>query len=296
LNKSFFVGIGAQKAGTTWLGEYLLTHPQVGFSPLKELHFFDKELHFFDTAFATPPPGWWDDYYAAEFRQYAASLTSPPSQEEIKYLTGLTLRLEMKWDRRRYVDYFELLAEDQHRALGEISPSYALLNSDGFANIRQTMPGAKFVFVLRDPVDRYWSQVRFRQTRLGCQKFDARAKSLSALSDPHFYLCSDYSRTLEQLLSVVPAQDVCVLFYETMIEPSTSNAEVRRLTDFLELDPWPCDPERRVLVSVSAEMPQDAAAEALARFAHIYDDIERRFGSRLPRQWQERMATLSRVA
>ena len=37
----FFLGIGAQKAGTTWLGVYFARHPEVYFSPIKELHFFD---------------------------------------------------------------------------------------------------------------------------------------------------------------------------------------------------------------------------------------------------------------
>ena len=41
-----FVGIGAQKAGTNWLAKYLTSHPQVCFSPIKELHYFDwRFLH-----------------------------------------------------------------------------------------------------------------------------------------------------------------------------------------------------------------------------------------------------------
>jgi flagellin-specific chaperone FliS len=41
MKQQYFVGIGAQKAGTTWLANYLDAHPQVAFSPIKELHFFD---------------------------------------------------------------------------------------------------------------------------------------------------------------------------------------------------------------------------------------------------------------
>ena len=39
--RSFVIGVGAQKAGTTWLFEYLGQHPDVAMSPIKELHFFD---------------------------------------------------------------------------------------------------------------------------------------------------------------------------------------------------------------------------------------------------------------
>lgn len=37
-----FLGIGAQKAGTTWIYEQLLRHPEIQFPAGKEIHFFDK--------------------------------------------------------------------------------------------------------------------------------------------------------------------------------------------------------------------------------------------------------------
>ena len=37
-----FLGIGAQKAGTTWLALNLGVHPQVWLPPIKELHYFDR--------------------------------------------------------------------------------------------------------------------------------------------------------------------------------------------------------------------------------------------------------------
>ena len=38
---AYFVGIGAAKAGTSWLADYLAGHPEVALSPIKELHYFD---------------------------------------------------------------------------------------------------------------------------------------------------------------------------------------------------------------------------------------------------------------
>jgi len=37
-----FLGIGAQKAGTTWLFEHLSAHPQISFPAGKEIHFWDR--------------------------------------------------------------------------------------------------------------------------------------------------------------------------------------------------------------------------------------------------------------
>ena len=40
-----FLGIGAQKAGTTWLGRNLQAHPEVWMPRVKEVHYFDEKIH-----------------------------------------------------------------------------------------------------------------------------------------------------------------------------------------------------------------------------------------------------------
>lgn len=40
-----FLGIGAQKAGTTWLYAQLAKHPEVSFPGGKEVHFWNKQYH-----------------------------------------------------------------------------------------------------------------------------------------------------------------------------------------------------------------------------------------------------------
>lgn len=42
--KTFLLGVGAQKAGTTWLYDYLNDHPQTDMGLYKEYHLFDN-LH-----------------------------------------------------------------------------------------------------------------------------------------------------------------------------------------------------------------------------------------------------------
>lgn len=43
-SETFIIGIGAQRSGTTWISRYLDKHPEVAFSPIKELHVFDSLL------------------------------------------------------------------------------------------------------------------------------------------------------------------------------------------------------------------------------------------------------------
>ena len=37
-----FIGIGAQKGGTSWLHTNLEKHPQIWLPPMKELHYLDQ--------------------------------------------------------------------------------------------------------------------------------------------------------------------------------------------------------------------------------------------------------------
>jgi Sulfotransferase domain len=55
-----FLGIGAQKAGTTWLHKMLALHPMLGLPP-------NKELHFWDTAQI-------DDVTVADYQQQFADM------------------------------------------------------------------------------------------------------------------------------------------------------------------------------------------------------------------------------
>lgn len=56
-----FLGIGAQKAGTTWLHANLAQHPRVRFPGGKEVHFWDRDfargLDWYRGLFAGAPPG-----------------------------------------------------------------------------------------------------------------------------------------------------------------------------------------------------------------------------------------------
>ena len=46
INKPDFLGIGAQKAGTSWLFEWLEKHPEIFIPQEKEIHFWDKKYNY----------------------------------------------------------------------------------------------------------------------------------------------------------------------------------------------------------------------------------------------------------
>ncbi len=65
-----FLGIGAQKAGTTWLYKHLSKHPQINFPAReKEIHFFDRH---FDRGF-----DWYDRIFAQDMQDVKQGEITP---------------------------------------------------------------------------------------------------------------------------------------------------------------------------------------------------------------------------
>jgi hypothetical protein len=122
-----FVIIGAQKCGTTSLYELLCEHPLVIRGKRRETHFFDWR--------------WLDPLDAAVTAATAAGSTAPAAQEE-------------------YRKYFNADALFKYPSLltGESTPSYLLHSDLVIPRLRAVCPWAKLLVVLRNPVDRAYSQ------------------------------------------------------------------------------------------------------------------------------------------
>ncbi len=157
-NPTFFLGVGSQKAGTTWLHRTLQSHPEVETGGWKEYAF-------------------WDTYFLGDksnrrlnFEERQQELTkelqlgsnSIATAKKEGMLQGLTLALELMGEPDAYISHFlELSQGEGVRVVGDLTPSYALLNEENFIEIRQRLTESGFVvmpiFVMRDPLDRMTS-------------------------------------------------------------------------------------------------------------------------------------------
>jgi hypothetical protein len=280
-----FLGIGAQKAGTTWLWSQLARHPGVWMPPVKELHYFDRSR-------AYPSPS-----YLAEPKPLRRLASRSHREWTVR---GLRAALPPAlgagdWSRvvwtLRY--YFGTYDDDWYRSLfpvrgdvisGEITPGYAILSAEDVGRIHSMFPAAKIIFLVRNPIDRAWSQARFRWT-MG--SFDAIADAERVrqfLDAPIQDLRGDYLRTLDTWEAAFSKAQVFVGFYDDIrLNPMGLLSEV---FDFLGIDALPARHAglvERVNVSRRLEMPEE-----IRRFlAHkYYEDIQRlsrRFGGHADR-------------
>jgi hypothetical protein len=263
--KTFVVGIGAQKAGTTWLHAYLLAHPEVAIPPIKELHYWDQ-LYRPDLC------GDWN-------QRFARQLGEADEQQDEAVTRALSDRLRMTCE-ADYMRFFASRVPPGAKAFGEITPSYALLPVEGFARLRAQHESVKVIYILRDPVARFWSGVvheaRTDPSVLAVAEFDV------ALSDPRHVERTRYDLTLQRLDAVFDERDIAIEFYETLFtEPA-----IERISRAIGIEPRPAAFGWRVNVSRDAPPLTPRRAEIVReRFATVYDYCRRRFGARVPSSW-----------
>ena len=145
-SRTFLLGLGVQKGGTSWLHEQLNRRRDADFGFLKEYHFLDAlTLDSFANFRPIHPFPWkWRTWRRHRFFQRP----------------------------ERYFDYFaDLLNQPDISLSGDITPSYGCLSSSTLRwvidEFEQRGVRTCAVLILRDPVERFLSQQRMKLRKAG---------------------------------------------------------------------------------------------------------------------------------
>lgn len=146
-----FIGIGAGRAGTTWVSKLLEAHPDILFSSQKSY----KELYFFNNSYS---------------RKYEPDLVS-------HYNLGL------KW-------YFKQFPKPrQNKIRGELCPAY-LIDEVAHERIKKYFPNVKIIINLRNPIERLYSIYWYCKASVAVkmpQNFDVMVKDYKYLNRIKYY-------------------------------------------------------------------------------------------------------------
>ena len=180
-----FLIIGSAKAGTTSLYVYLMQHPEIYMSPVKETHFFS-----FDNE---------------------SKMTKGPGDPIYKAITDVN-------------DYQALFNDVRdEKAIGEASTSY-LYRPEAPGRILEMLPEVKLIAILRNPVDRAFSAYMHvvrdeRETAENFEKALALEESRKAANwDPiwHFTSVGHYYEQLERYFKVFKRDQIKIYLYEDL--------------------------------------------------------------------------------
>ena len=269
-----FIGIGAQKAGTTWLHRNLSVHPQI-FMPRKEVHYFDRKI---------------DDRSNAVSRLLGKRPSDEQWRRQTKHWLGLharTLSLrELLWDLNYYMrtyddDWYASVFEPvQGRVTGEITPAYSALDKGRVARVHRLAPDAKIIFMMRNPIERLWSQavMSFDKVERGSAGSASEKKLLRRVGRASFQSLTDYLRTLDTWRLFYPEERIFVGFLEDIhFFPEDF---LQTVFGFLDVDPSfrPPEPERKVHARSENSMPGGVAIQLAHNYRRQMERFEEHFG------------------
>jgi hypothetical protein len=177
----------------------------------------------------------------------------------------------------------------QCKAFGEITVEYSTLSADTYRRMYEIHPDVRFILLVRDPVDRLWSQIKmlskferpgFEQSRSLAERVD------TALSREKIVERSRYDITLKNLLVHVPHSRLFVGFYEELY----CDESICKLCDFLSLPFIPGDYGKRVNESRGPAPDRQLLMKIRESLDTTYRYFDRYYAEQLPENWRQHAA------
>lgn len=269
--------VGATKAGTSWLYRYLEDHPAC-FTPVI------KELHYFDAVEAGKSNG--PRKRVLERRR--SLVAAQASTEAIASLDRWLDVMDAPSD-QAYLDYMTTSA-GANPVMVDVTPAYSLLPVERLKSMARLLPDVRFIYLLRDPVERLWSHIRMIAKRhIGMdgdmrKLADRRFNRFLRGQEQDIEARGDYRSIIDRLDAAIDPSRLCLAFYETLF----SQPQIDRLCAFIGIEAVDGKFGRRVHEGVSLEMSEDQKIRARAFLAPQYDYVAARLGP-LPEAWQANM-------
>jgi len=279
-----FLGIGVQKSATTWLFEILRQHDDIWMPPRKELHYFDRSLSY-------PSPS------ILSTEKLNERLTGNEKHNKLFRIRLNDMSYEklntnkVNWYHKYY---FSTYNDDWYRSLfddgigkikGEITPAYSILNKNDIKHIKSMFPDLKIILILRNPIERVLSQIKYRMTkkRLDTNASTVEIKNFIDSSNQEFR--SDYLTILDNWEAIFPKNQMFIGFYDEIA--SNPKSFIEKVFNFLEVKSVPFSNDvltQKINTSIDVEMPEEIIEYVTNKY---YEDIKRlsgKFGG-YPKLW-----------
>ena len=273
-----FIGIGAQKSGTTWLHHNLRPHPEIWLPPVKELHYFDQNIQDAGTTFAAykrftgKRP--FDERWRRQVKNRTKNNLKNPSLESLVWdFKYFMLTPSDDW-------YASLFRPGKGKTAGEITPSYSLLEKESISHIHELMPRAKLLFFMRNPIERAWSHAVMDLDKRGGRSVEEAAEEQVQrhFNRPDSRRLADYMRTLEHWQSFYGEEQFFVGFLEDIhLFPEEL---LGRVYGYLGVDPSfrPRSAKKKIHSRSVGKIPTKLATYLAGMYREEVSRLDKRFG------------------
>ena len=278
-----FLGIGAHKAGTSWLYKQLCKHHEIWMPPVKELHFFDRSLRYpSPNNLATSSPI--KRIFGSKSRERKNVIAG--SRKLISNIKRRNFNTALWWWKYTFGYYNEewyskLFSQSgKYKSCGEITPAYSILSKDDIAKIKVANPNIKIIFMIRNPIERAWSAIRSMVNRGVLDiSLDSDTEIIAELKSKGLILRGDYERTLDNYLSIFGSHQLLICFYDAIqCDPI---GLMSGITKFLEITSYnldDIDSKTRINASPAHKMPYQVKEYLVETYSPLCKIIAERIG------------------
>tara|TARA_B100001564_G_scaffold359065_1_gene379526 strand:- start:1339 stop:2181 length:843 start_codon:yes stop_codon:yes gene_type:complete len=261
----FILGLGAQRAGTTWLFNYLLSRDN--FTPG-----FDKEFHVFDTATIKECFG---------FRKDLEKSAAQSRFVNAKIIHDDVIRLKMISNPDLYFEYcLHLLKTPGINITADITPSYSGLSSETLEYIKDEFTKRNIevlpIFIIREPVRRLASMAKLQLYNQSMRptKNELILHMQKLVGSSQDRLRSDYKKTITNLENVF-GKKIFISFFEELF----SSSSVQSLCEFLGIHFTEASYRQTInQLDESIMLTQDDLSAFSEYYQEQYDFVHNKFG------------------
>lgn len=287
-----FLGIGVQKAGTTWLHAMLSTHDEIWLPHLKELHYFDRKfpIRRSDQGPTTQPRR---GILGRQLKSRMARINARKVRERLSFRRWSDVTWEFRYLFGEWNDewYASLFTTASGRMAGEITPAYACLGESAISHIHRIMPDAKLILLLRDPVDRAWSHARMDLGRTA-QHDAVQIESSEYIAHFNGYssrIRGNYLQSIRQWLACYDTRQLFIGFYDEIL--SDPEELLLRIFRFLGVSATkgdiPVQVHTRINAGRQAAIPPHLHKHLAALYVEDLRTLAAQYGAH-PQRWLEK--------
>jgi hypothetical protein len=270
LSRPDFLCVGLQKAGTGWLHDQISHHSDFWMPPIKEIHYFDSPQKKFYHKFGRCQPwrGVLSRFQALPLKKRLVAAGRWPLDHRDKSFLWHAWKLA-HCEFPEWQGYGQLFASRGTRLSGDITPAYSTLDDDAVASLARHFPDLKIIILVRDPVERLWSQYCMWLRKSKIPDLRDADSVLAFAARPDVRARSFPSQILRRWQRFFPDGQIGVFFFDVLqSDPATLRAEI---LEFLGADPAksshvPADRNRKAhLLKIDCT---PSLRDALARYFH----------------------------
>lgn len=262
---------GAQKSGTTWLYNRLAEHPETRRASHKELHYFNAvhcggmlgpqmKMNMMRKLIDNKPQR------VIKFIQAQAAGKVPP-QDIARYFRPMN----DNW----YIRFFD----QPGKFAMDFTPEYALLPDEGHEHIKRISERQKVMYIMREPLDRALSAVRYFFKTSGRDISTAsESEILDVARNPVIKNLSQYDRTVPMLERHYDHENLRFFFYEAMMEDKGS--VLNEVCDWLDIERMTlseAELDRRDNATTPFQLPASVIDELGETLSAVRSNIEAKF-------------------